>query len=205
MNEATVEADDLEGEPGDEAGAAKEQRNVESLRYPRRHQNIPIRFGINPLPQSRNNDQPSPREVLNGKYIEKWRFTMETKVLALHRLDCWEEIKCSESTKVPHTKCVLRRKTNQDGDIEKYKARLVLYGNEEDDNNTDCFSPVADYTLIKLLIQLAVQNNSEVKRYDFQSAFLNRKLDRSVYVKLPRQLYTKQRIAEIFMKPLCSS
>lgn len=41
--------------------------------------------------------------------------------------------------------------------MEKYNARLVVCGNEEGDNNNDCFSPVIDDTTIKPQLCLAVE------------------------------------------------
>lgn len=81
---------------------------------------------------------------------------MWMEIRALQELDCWEEVEPTTDLEVLHTKLILRRERNEEGDIEKYIERLVVCGKEERDNN-DCFSAVVDYSMIKLLLCLAIQ------------------------------------------------
>lgn len=142
------------------------------------------------LSRSRTDDKPSAAKALKRKDAEIWHSAMWTEICALQQFDCWKEVARPRNTKVLHTKLVLWRKHNEEGMIGKHKARLVVCANEESDNDNDCFIPVEDYILIKMLLCFAVQRKWEVKRFDFQNAFPNGILDRSVLAKLPRHCKT---------------
>lgn len=43
--------------------------------------------------------------------------------------------------------------------MEKYKDRLVVCGNEEDDSDSETFSVVSEYTVTKILFHLAVKRD----------------------------------------------
>lgn len=91
--------------------------------------------------------------------------------------------------KVLHSLFVLRRKRNQCGKIEKYKAREAIRKIKESDNDNDYFSSVVDYTLTKWLLCLAVHRKWEVKHFDFHNAFSNGNLYRPVYAELPQHIF----------------
>ncbi|XP_074328442.1 uncharacterized protein LOC141666351 [Apium graveolens] len=74
--------------------------------------------------------------------------------------DTWELTDLLEGHKAIGVKWVYKTKTNQDGEVEKYKARLVAksykqrYGIDYD----EVFAPVARVDTIRLLITIAAQN-----------------------------------------------
>ena len=89
-----------------------------------------------------------------------------------------------------HSKFVLRIKRKGDGSIEKYKARFVVCGNEDDPIDVDNFAPVVDFTLVKLFLCIATQRNWVIHQLDFSNAFLHGLIGRVVYVDPPRQMAT---------------
>lgn len=56
-------------------------------------------------------------------YFDK---AMENETVALRDLQCWKEIPRPWNEHILPTKFVLGRKRNRDGDVEKFKARLVV-------------------------------------------------------------------------------
>lgn len=84
---------------------------------------------------------------------------MKKEVNALKKLECWKEIKCINDAKVLHTNFVLKLNRNQGGTIEKYKARLVIGGNEKEEHDIGLFSPAVQFNMIKPLLCLTMQNN----------------------------------------------
>lgn len=94
-----------------------------------------------------------------------------------------------DNQNVLHTKFMLKRNRNELRTVEKYKARLVVCGNEEDESDSETFLPVVDYTLIKVVIISAVQSLWEGKHLDFKEACTNGKFKRLVYAELPRYMY----------------
>ncbi|GJX79734.1 retrotransposon protein, putative, ty1-copia subclass [Tanacetum coccineum] len=84
----------------------------------------------------------------------------------------------------------LKKKTDMDGAIHTYKARLLAksftktYGVDYEEN----FSPVADIRAIRILIAIAAFYDYEVWQMDVKTAFLNGHLSEEVYKVQPEGL-----------------
>ena len=84
-------------------------------------------------------------------------------------------------------KWIYKTKLNLDGDVEKYKARLVYHGFSQqpgiDYNET--FAPVAILDMIRMVLAIAAHNKWYVHKMDVISTFLNGYLEEEVYVRQP--------------------
>ena len=87
-----------------------------------------------------------------------------------------------------HNEWVLRKKRGKNGDVDKYKARLVKCGNEDQSVQEETFAPVVDFNIVRLCLAIAGQKGYFVEQMDFQSAFLQAKIERDVYMELPKFL-----------------
>lgn len=93
----------------------------------------------------------------------------------------------------------IEEKRNGDGVVTKYKARLVVCGNKDTDNDYDNFALVIDFTLIKLFLAISVQRKWRIRQVYFDNAFIDGKLEREVFVELPRYAYLdEEREKEVF-------
>ena len=79
---------------------------------------------------------------------------------------------------------VYKKKTNAEGEVERYKARLVVkgYKQKEGIDYDEVFAPVTRMETIRLLISLAAQHRWTILQMDVKSAFLNGVLEEEVYV-----------------------
>lgn len=69
--------------------------------------------------------------------------------------------------------------------MQKYKARLVDCDNDETGNEEKIFSPVPDFTLIRLIMVILVQRGRCRRHLDFQkNAFFNGKLHQTIWAEL---------------------
>ena len=84
-------------------------------------------------------------------------------------------------------KWVFNVKFQVDGSIEGCKTRLIDRGftqiPSKDYNAT--FAPVAKLTTVRLLISLATSNSWPLHQLDVKNAFLNDKLDETIYMDPP--------------------
>lgn len=157
--------------------------------YPVRERRAPNRLSLNALTRVRSDDEPLPREALRGLDAPQWKEAIRVEVQTLKDTSCWTEVKRPSREKVLHSKFVLKRKCDQNKTITKHKARFVVCGNEETENEEESFSSVPDFSVLKLVMSIAKQRGWCERHYDVQHAFPNGKLERAVYVELPKFIY----------------
>src|SRR5436305_4847514 len=82
---------------------------------------------------------------------------------------------------------VYKIKRNSDGEIERYKARVVAHGymQTEGVNFQDIFAPVAKLTSFRILLALVALLDLELDHMDVVTAFLNGVLNENVYMYPP--------------------
>lgn len=72
-------------------------------------------------------------------------------------------------------------------------AKFVVCGKKEEEADLYKFSPVVDYTVIKLFLIFVVQRNLKVKHFDSQTDFPTGELERIVNMKLPMHIFGQER------------
>ncbi|KAM1687924.1 hypothetical protein ACFX2K_035834 [Malus domestica] len=79
----------------------------------------------------------------------------------------------SKGHKAIGVKWVYKTKKNANGEVERYKARLVAngYSQRARINYDEVFAPVARLETIRLLISLAAQNKWKIQQMDVKSVF----------------------------------
>ena len=90
-------------------------------------------------------------------------------------------------------KYVFKTKYKPNGEIEKYKVRLVAQGflQREGVDYNEVFAPVVDNTSISLLLALSNQEDWELEQMDVVTAFLHGRLDKEVYMTIPPYMNIK--------------
>lgn len=75
-------------------------------------------------------------------------------------------------------------KHHSDGQVERYKCRLVAkgYSQKYGADYDETFSPVVRFSSIRTLLSFAVQNNLHVHQMDVVTAFLNGHLEEEIYM-----------------------
>ncbi|KAE9145751.1 hypothetical protein PF005_g33663 [Phytophthora fragariae] len=77
-------------------------------------------------------DPKNVREAMRDPRGEKWKQAIREEIEALEQNGTWKVVKKPENAKLLHTKWVFKLKTHADGTIERYKARLVARGDEQE-------------------------------------------------------------------------
>ncbi|KAM1362542.1 hypothetical protein ACFX13_028188 [Malus domestica] len=114
----------------------------------------------------------------------KWRKAMDEEIEAIQKNDTWELAILLKGHKAIRVKWVYKTKKNANGEVERYKARLVAngYSQRARINYDEVFAPVARLETIRLLISLAAQNKWKIQQMDVKFAFLNGVLEEEVYI-----------------------
>jgi Reverse transcriptase (RNA-dependent DNA polymerase) len=93
----------------------------------------------------------------------------------------------AEAAPLP-TYIVLESKRYPDGMAGRFKARIVASRNHHvyDYDYTATHAPVVDFTLLRVVLYIALSQQTYMAQVDVQAAFLNRNLKESVCVMSPR-------------------
>jgi hypothetical protein len=79
---------------------------------------------------------------------------------------------------------VFKIKQDANGDVEHYKARLLVRGFTQtfkvDYNET--FAPVAKFTSIHCILELTALENMEIHQMDMKTTFFNGELEEEIYM-----------------------
>jgi hypothetical protein len=85
------------------------------------------------------------------------------------------------------TKWVPKNKQGENGEVVRYKSRLVAqgYSQEEGIDYENTFAPIAHLEAIRILLAFSVAKGFNLYQMDVKSAFLNGVLEEEVYMKQP--------------------
>jgi hypothetical protein len=108
-------------------------------------------------------------------------------IKAREKNNTWELTNLPKGQKSIGVKQVYKPKLNADGNVGKYKARLVVKGYKQEYgvDYKEVFAPVARLDTIRLVISVAAQNLWSIYQFDVKSAFLHGELQEDVYVEQP--------------------
>ncbi|KAJ9560249.1 hypothetical protein OSB04_005409 [Centaurea solstitialis] len=114
------------------------------------------------------NEPTSYGEAVSGSESEQWQEAMKAEI-AVGR------------------KWVFKKKTDKDGNVHTFKARLVTKGFTQTHaiDYDEIFSPVVMLKSIRILMAISAYFNYEIWQMDVKTAFLNGKLTEDVYMEQP--------------------
>ncbi|XP_053968779.1 uncharacterized protein LOC128870209 [Anastrepha ludens] len=126
-------------------------------------------------------------EALKSSEAVHWRKAMELEHDTLMKNNTWELVEKPSNKNVIGCKWVFAVKRNQEGVVERYKARLVANGCAQKINVdiTDTYAPVVRHSTVRILLALAAKYKLLVNHVDIAAAYLNGELTDEIYMKQP--------------------
>jgi hypothetical protein len=108
---------------------------------------------------------------------------MAEKIAALEHTGTWDLVPLPPHVTPITCKWVYKVKTRSDGSLERYKARLVARGFQQEYgiDYEDTFAPVAHMTTVQTLLVVAAVRQWSISQLDVKNTFLNGELREQVY------------------------
>ncbi|CAI7759948.1 unnamed protein product [Closterium sp. NIES-53] len=129
------------------------------------------------------------QQALRGEHKEKWREAMDNELKALQERNTWKvvPIGVARNKTILTEKWVFRVKTKADSTIDKFKARWVVLGFDQEHGRDfiETFAPVSRHTSLRILLVVAAMKWKKLRQIDVANAFLYALVDGKIYVELP--------------------
>lgn len=112
---------------------------------------------------------------------------MNEEYASLLQNGTWEVIDLPPNRKPVSCKWIYKIKYDSQGNIDRYKARLVARGFTQryGINFTETFSPVAKFDSIRTLLSIVAVDDLEMVQFDVRTGFLHGKIDEELYMIQP--------------------
>ncbi|CAI7845726.1 unnamed protein product [Closterium sp. NIES-53] len=145
------------------------------------------RIGPNFIPDPEDGDEAAyPEDANLPRYTQSG---LQILGLVTAERNTWKfvPINVAQNKTILTGKWVFHVKTKADGTIDKFKARWVVRGfdQEHERDFTETFAPVSRHTSLRILLAVAAIKKKKLRQIDVANAFLYAPVDAEIYVELP--------------------
>lgn len=122
---------------------------------------------------------------------DEWRAAMRAEIEGCEKQQTWELVRRSDlpaGTNIIPCKWVYKIKTDENGAVAKYKARITPKGFKQK-HGVDYFEVFANtgkYKTKRVVLQRAAACDMELRQYDVPQAFTQAELEEEVYMDMPQ-------------------
>ena len=112
---------------------------------------------------------------------------MNEEMKSMKDNDIWDLVPLLEGAKLIGCKWIFKTKKDSKGNVERYKACLVVKGftHKEGIDYKDIFSPVSSKASFRIIMASVTHFNLELHQMDVKTAFLNGDIDETIYMVQP--------------------
>jgi hypothetical protein len=116
-----------------------------------------------------------------------WKEALDSEFHSLLENKTWELVKREPGMKVIPCKWVFKIKRDADGNVSRYKCRLVAGGHRQKFgvDYDETFAPVSKATTLRVLLSVAAFRKWKVHQLDIKTAFLHGDIDAEVFMAQP--------------------
>ncbi len=127
------------------------------------------------------------QEAVGGEQSELWRLSMDDEYKSLTENGTWELVEKPEGVKPIPMKWVYKIKRDANGNVERFKSRLVAKGfmQRHGVDFEEVYAPVSKHTTLRALLGVVAARDFELHQLDVKTAFLNGELEEEIYMQQP--------------------
>ncbi|CAI7925980.1 unnamed protein product, partial [Closterium sp. NIES-53] len=129
-------------------------------------------------------------EALSGPDAEKWKQSVKEEYDSLLENETWELCELPPGKKAISSKLIFRHKYGPDGELTRYKSRLVAKGFQQTKRKEfdEIFAPVGKGTTLRVMLGMVANHGWRIKQMDITTAFLNEIIIEELYMLQPEGL-----------------
>nr|GEY74327.1 hypothetical protein [Tanacetum cinerariifolium] len=178
--------------PKEVEGFEPPQEEVILIRKSERTHRAPNRLCLNIEAEEHSlgdlNEPTSYKVKMLDSESNKWLDAMNAEMQSMIDNKVWVLDDLPFNCKNVGSKWIFKKKTDMDGIVHTYKARLVVKGYTQlyGVYYKETFSPVADIKALRILISITMFYDYEIWKVDVKTAFLNGYLDEDIYMVQPK-------------------
>lgn len=126
-------------------------------------------------------------EAIKSADSDQWKRAMYEELDSLNRNYTWQLVELPEGHRAIRNKWIYRIKTKPNGNVDRYKARLVVKDCSQKPGIefSETYSPVTRYDSIRILIAVVTYKNYETIQFDIKTVFLYGDLNEELYMLQP--------------------
>ena len=127
------------------------------------------------------------KQAIKSAESKNWMEAMKSEYKSLLDHHTWDLVDLPAGANLVGCKWVYKTKYKANGEIDRYKARLVAQGYSQAAgiDYDEVYAPVAKYKSIRTLLAIGNQLDLEIHQMDVVAAFLNGDLSDEIYMKQP--------------------
>lgn len=135
-------------------------------------------------------DIPEPansKEALSGSYASQWMDAQQAEMQSLRDKGVYQLVgSVPKGARVIPTRFVYKVKGDKDGNLDRFKARLVAQGFRQDPFQIgETFAPTGSLSTLRSLLAYTAEADLHIHQMDFKTAFLQADLRNDVFISLP--------------------
>ncbi|RVW74320.1 Retrovirus-related Pol polyprotein from transposon TNT 1-94 [Vitis vinifera] len=124
------------------------------------------------------------QQAMKSSNSQKWIEAMNEEYKSMQDNKVWELVPLPVGTKPIGCKWIFKTKRDSNGNVERYKARLIAKGftQKEGIDFKETFSPVSTKDSFRIIMALVAHYDLELHQMDVKTAFLNGDIDETIYM-----------------------
>jgi hypothetical protein len=129
-------------------------------------------------------------KAMKDPQADSWKQAINSELSAMDRLRVWEVVHIPKGCDLLNTVWIFRKKFDEHGKLSKFKARLCAAGNfqVEGIDYTKTYAPTGRPTALRALLSKGISEGLNIHQMDVKNAFLNGKLEETIYLRAPAGL-----------------
>jgi len=127
------------------------------------------------------------KEAIRSQHAKEWDTAVKEEINQLIRNGTWEEFVLPNGANLVSTKWVFTIKETVNGEIERFKARLVARGFSQayGTDYTETFAPTVRMDTLRLFLAIVAKRDLECSHFDIKNAFTESHLKEDIFLAPP--------------------